>query len=358
LDGGGGADTLIGGAGNDTLNGGAGDDILIGGAGADTFTGGGGNDTVSYANSSALTIDMSTPTSGTGDAQGDVFDADISVILGSAGADTFVGRAANETFKAGAGDDLVKGSAGADTLDGEGGTADTIDYTGSTAVNLNFLTNTFSGGFAEGDILSNFEKVIGSSEGDTIVANDAGMSLDGKGGNDTLTGGAGSDTLFAGSGNDTLNGGGSSDTLDFKTDNNSLASDIAHGDAGSDTIILAQSLLNTADSNTLIDGGSGTDTLQLFATSSLSLSSLSASKFNSIEVLDLSADSVDTVIELSSAGVRGLVDSGSPALTIKLGAGDSYSIASSDTLVSISNSGARLTLSDAQGQTTVNFVYA
>lgn len=359
LVGGGGADILLGGAGNDTLSGGADDDILIGGAGADTFTGGGGNDTVSYVNSSALTIDMSTLASGTGDAQGDVFDADISVVLGSAGADTFVGRSSKETFKAGAGDDIVKGSAGDDILDGETNTVtggDTIDYAGSTAVNLNFLTSTFSGGFAGGDRLSNFEKVIGSSEGDTIVANDAGMSLDGGGGDDTLTGGTGSDTLIAGDGDDTLSGGGGADTLDLKANNTTLAGDSASGGAGDDTIAIDQA--NLSLSAFTIDGGADHDTLQFYATNSLSLSSLSASKFNSIEVLDLSVDSVDTVIELSSAGVRGLVDSGSPALIVKLGSGDSYSIASSDSLVSISNGGARLTLSDGQGQTTVNFVYA
>lgn len=359
LVGGGGADILLGGAGNDTLNGGADDDILIGGAGADTFTGGGGNDTVSYANSSALTIDMSTPASGTGDAQGDVFDADITVVLGSAGADTFVGRSTSETFKAGAGDDIVKGSAGADTLDGEAGTADTIDYTGSTAVNLNFLTSTFSGGFAEGDILSNFEKVIGSSEGDTIVANDLGMSLDGKGGNDTLTGGTGSDTLIAGDGNDTLNGGGAADTLDLKTNNTTLAGDNASGGAGDDTIIISQSGLSGAFT---IDGGTGSDTLQFYASSNASLdlgSTFAASKFNSINTLDLSLDSQSSAVVLSSASVIGLVDNGnSSSLTLKLTSGaDTYSIASGETATFGNNS---VTLTNTLNNTsaTVNFVYA
>lgn len=362
LVGGSGADILLGGAGNDTLNGGADDDILIGGAGADTFTGGGGNDTVSYANSSALTIDMSTPASGTGDAQGDVFDADISVVLGSAGADTFVGRATNETFKAGAGDDLVKGSAGADTLDGEAGTGDTIDYTGSTAVNLNFLTSAFSGGFAEGDILSNFEKVIGSSGNDTIFANDAGMSLDGKGGNDTLTGGTGSDTLIAGDGNDTLSGGGGADSLDLKTNNTTLAGDSASGGAGDDTIIINQSGLSGAFT---IDGGTGSDTLQFYASSNASLdlgSTFAASKFNSINTLDLSQDSQSSAVVLSSAGVVGLVDNGSSSiLTLKLSSGaDTYSISTvAGESASFGNNSVTFTNSTS-GATiaTVNFVYA
>jgi Ca2+-binding RTX toxin-like protein len=360
LVGGGGADTLLGGSGNDTLNGGANDDILIGGAGADTFTGGGGNDTVSYVNSSALTIDMSTPASGTGDAQGDVFDADISVVLGSAGADTFIGRSSNETFKAGAGDDLVKGSAGADTLDGEAGTGDTIDYTGSTAVNLNFLTSTFSGGFAEGDILSNFEKVIGSSGNDIIVANDAGMSLDGKGGNDTLTGGTGSDTLIAGDGNDTLNGGGGADTLNLRTNNATLAGDSASGGSGDDTIVIDEAALSA--SAFTIDGGTGSDTLQFYASSNASLdlgSTFAASKFNSINTLDLSLDSQSSAVVLSSAGVIGLVDNGNgSSLTLKLTSGaDTYSIASGETATFGNNS---VTLTNTLNNTsaTVNFVYA
>jgi Ca2+-binding RTX toxin-like protein len=360
LVGGGGADILLGGAGNDILNGGADDDILIGGAGADTFTGGGGNDTVSYANSSALTIDMSNPASGNGDALGDVFNADISVVLGSAGADTFVGRATNESFKAGAGDDLVKGSAGDDILDGETGTGDTIDYTGSTAVNLNFFTSIFSGGFAQGDTLSNFEKVIGSSAGDTIVANDAGMSLDGKGGNDTLTGGTGDDTLIAGDGNDILNAGGGADTLNLRTNNATLAGDSASGGSGDDTIMIDQAALSA--SAFTIDGGTGTDTLQFYASSSATLDlgiAFAASKFNSINTLDLSLDSQSSAVVLSSAGVIGLVDGGnSSTLNLKLTSGaDTYSIASGETATFGNNS---VTLTNAANNTsaTVNFDYA
>jgi Ca2+-binding RTX toxin-like protein len=364
------ANVLKGGGGNDIFNGGAGDDTLYGGSGADTFNGGSGNDTVSYADSvSGITIDMANTAlgagAGTGDAAGDMFNTDITAVQGSDKGDVFYGRNTPERFIGGSGNDTLHGSAGADDLDGGLG-LDTIDYTGSTAVSLNFLTNAHSGGYAAGDTLRNIEKAIGTAGNDSMTANDSGMTLDGDAGNDTLSGGLGRDVLIAGSGVDLLNGNGGDDTLDLKTNSTTLAGDKAYGDAGDDVIIISQAALNSADSNTLIDGGTGgNDTLQFFATAGVVIDlsnpttgTLANGKFNSIETLDMSADGVSSNVILSSAGVIGLVDNGnSSVLTLKLSSGsDTYSIANGETATFGNNS---VTLANATNHTTatVNLIY-
>ncbi len=68
------------------------------------------------------------------------------------------------------------------------------------------------------------EKPIGGSGNDTLIANDAGCTLSGGGGNDTLTGGAGNDRLIGGSGVDNLTGGGGADTFVFLLGDSSAAS--------------------------------------------------------------------------------------------------------------------------------------
>ena len=116
LNGGSGNDTLVGGAGIDTLNGENGDDLLKGGADGDKFFGGTGTDTVSYADGSAVTVDLRSTVSlvstlGTGDADGDTFDS-IEKIIGSASHDTFI-------LNVGSGSTLpidINGNGGSDTI--------------------------------------------------------------------------------------------------------------------------------------------------------------------------------------------------------------------------------------------------
>src|SRR6185295_13350994 len=82
------ADTLTGNTGANALDGGAGDDVLIGGAGADALTGGAGIDTASYATSTAaVTANLATPASNTGDAAGDSYSG-IENLTGWSAADT------------------------------------------------------------------------------------------------------------------------------------------------------------------------------------------------------------------------------------------------------------------------------
>ncbi|HTQ14974.1 MAG TPA: bluetail domain-containing putative surface protein [Rhizomicrobium sp.] len=74
-------------------------------------------------------------------------------------------------------------------------------------------------------------------------------------GSDTLNGGAGDDVLTGGDGDDVMHGGDGNDTLDIRDGGN----DRVTGDAGDD-LIAAGAALTAGDR---IDGGSGSDTLEL-----------------------------------------------------------------------------------------------
>lgn len=133
-------DILVGGADNDTLRAGVGYDILLGGSGndvldggfhADQLMGGAGTDVASYASSTAaVTVNLTTSSSATGDAAGDVFssieglegsaygdkligDLNANVLRGMAGADTLVGGTGDDAyeFEVGHGADIVRDGA-------------------------------------------------------------------------------------------------------------------------------------------------------------------------------------------------------------------------------------------------------
>ena len=144
--GGNGNDTLTGNSVANVLNGGGGDDTFNGGGGGDSFIGGIGNDTVTYATEAAgLTIDMSTPGSGTGNALGDSFTS-IEKVVGSGFNDNIYGSTGNETLDGGNGNDVLNGRGGNDTIIGGAGT-DTAVFAGNFAqyaFNYNSGTQTYT----------------------------------------------------------------------------------------------------------------------------------------------------------------------------------------------------------------------
>ena len=141
-------DSLVGGAGNDTLVGGEGADTLDGGEGADSMQGGAGNDLYVVDNK---------------------------------------------------GDKVVEAaSEGADSIQTYGVAIDL----GTTHKNIEYVQN-----------LGAATKLTGSSAGgETLVAGNAGDTLDGKGGTDSLVGGDGSDLIYY-HGNESVDGGNGVDTL-------------------------------------------------------------------------------------------------------------------------------------------------
>jgi Ca2+-binding RTX toxin-like protein len=179
------------------MAGGSGNDTIFGDAGADNLTGGNGFDTLDHTASSAgVTINLLTNTSSGGNAQGDIIGSFERVNGSSGGVDVLTGNTAANILRGNGGNDFIEGGAGADTLDGGAGSADTLVYTSSNAaVTVNIGLNTASGGHAQGDIISGFERLTGSTFGDTLTGTGGTNILKGGLGNDSLTGGAGFDTF-------------------------------------------------------------------------------------------------------------------------------------------------------------------
>ena len=196
------ADTLSGDDDANVLSGGIGDDWLKGGGGADTLNGGTGNDTATYLNhGGGVTVSLASGTGTTGDALGDVL-TDIENLYGTAYADTLFGDSRANILHGDNGDDVLKGGGGADRLIGGSG-VDTVTYVGSAAVTVNLTSGTGSGGWAQGNTLTDIENVIGSSSGDILTGDTQANTLRGDGGNDALAGGGGADTLDGDAGIDT-----------------------------------------------------------------------------------------------------------------------------------------------------------
>lgn len=136
-----------------------------------------------------------------------------------------------DTLSGGAGDDFFVGGGGADVIDG-GDDEDTISYLSSIeAVDVDLGdANPESGGFADGDILSNFENVLGSAFADFLAGSDEGNVIFGAGGIDIINGRGGQDFLYGGDDNDTLSGDGP------LADPSDAGDDLLHGGAGNDIV--------------------------------------------------------------------------------------------------------------------------
>jgi Ca2+-binding RTX toxin-like protein len=193
--------TITGTATDDTIYGEEGDDTLNGGLGLDALYGGAGDDTLNAGASTAGVF-----------AFGE--DGD-DTLNGNAGSDNLIGGAGNDRIRGGAGKDFLSGGIGDDWLTpgadpnmvdgGEGN--DTVDYSGSGAgvtVDLRVVLKPVPGlgGYAQGDVISGIENVVGSSFGDRLVGDGGRNRLDGGDGDDLLEGGARRDTLIGGRGDD------------------------------------------------------------------------------------------------------------------------------------------------------------
>lgn len=277
-----GNDSLFGSAAANVLNGLGGDDTIYGTGGADTLDGGTGDDKLSYTTSGiAVTVKLGAYNAGTGasaaatlggDAAGDKA-TNFENVEGTDYNDVLTGNAGANNIQGGASDDLIAGGLGADILDGGAEGHDTVDYSVSTqAVTVSLATQgavdpvfgnadfnspgpAQSGGDAAGDLLWNFENIIGSK------------------GNDTLTGDANDNVIVGGLGNDMLNGGLGNDTLDYSSATQAvtvnLFGGVVTGGAGSDTVSNFENVIGTkfndiisgSDQVNVLTGGGGVDTL-------------------------------------------------------------------------------------------------
>ncbi|RON13082.1 calcium-binding protein [Pseudomonas frederiksbergensis] len=316
-----GAYTGWGNASDNIITGGSGNDTLYGGAGADQFIGGAGYDTAGYTDSTvAVTVNLKTGVN-SGIGAGDTF-TDIEAIKGSSYNDIFYGGTTAMGLDGAVGQDLVSyelsdaavtidlttnanagdaegdtftnieffqgsnfddtlsgsrfgdvfiGGAGADVIDGRDGQDSAMYITSASAVNINLLTGVNQGGDAQGDVLSNIERVVGSHFNDTLTGDANVNYLEGGLGNDVIYGGDGNDYLYGGLVSqigpftldgvingpqaDTLYGGNGNDTI--VTAGNDEGSQ-AYGEAGGDVITVVHGMADGGDGNDLLTGtGSG-----------------------------------------------------------------------------------------------------
>ncbi len=217
LSGGGGNDVLLGLGGNDLLLGNDRNDTLVGGANGtpgaggitDQLVGGAGIDTADYS-SSTTGVTLLAGTAGTQpaflgtttlvngvatstDATGDLL-TEIENIVGSSLNDSIAGNALDNSIRGGAGADTLSGGAGIDTVDYSTSSAGVAVGLSATGATLN------SGGHAQGDILSSFENIIGSSFADSLTGSAAANTIrtgSTNAGGEVVRGGGGADLLIA-----------------------------------------------------------------------------------------------------------------------------------------------------------------
>ncbi|WP_420547169.1 Ig-like domain-containing protein [Curvivirga sp.] len=287
----GGNDILKGSLGNDLISGGDGQDIIHAGAGDDTIfidandnisqiKAGDGDDAIFVQTVEAVTLDLLL--------------VEAEWVYGNDGDDTFshsgdydvymYGSDGNDNLSGGSGDDTLIGGSGADILDGGSG-LDFLSYADSIeGVIVSLLHNTAQGGSAEGDVISNFEGVIGSVLADSVEGNNSSNALYSGAGDDVLIGLGGVDFLYGGSG---------SDTSDYSASGSAVTVDLTEGTgsgghAEGDTLNSIENLVGSAHADTLrgddadnvfaggaggdtLSGGEGNDTLD-YATSSAGVS--------------------------------------------------------------------------------------
>ncbi len=143
-------------------------DTFVASSVANDFKGGDGSDTVSYAGSTAVTVDLHRGQGTGGNAQGDTYSS-IENVIGSAGWDVFVASAAANTFTSNGG-------------------VDRVSYVHSTAgVTVNLSSGQGTGGFADDDEYIGIVNATGSDHYDTFVANNQGNNFLGGLGFDTVS---------------------------------------------------------------------------------------------------------------------------------------------------------------------------
>ena len=206
---------LQGGNGVDTISGNAGNDVIHGGLGLDILDGGAGFDIASYAGAAyAIKFDLNGDQSEFYLYNGNYLAGDtvsnFEGVIGTGLADRLIGNEFNnylsgsggaDHISGGAGNDIIHGGHGLDTLDGGEG-FDIASYEGAQFA-IRFDLNgsqteqyQYQGRWYNGDNVSGFEGVIGTSHNDVFIGDSENNYFVGGAGNDQFTGGEGSDTFI------------------------------------------------------------------------------------------------------------------------------------------------------------------
>ncbi len=198
--------------------------------------------------------------------QRDVVGGDIdNTITGNQNGNRLSGMGGDDVIYGGAGNDVISGGSGSDSLFGGHG-LDTVNYRQSqAAVTVSLLTGMGSGAEAEGDTITDVERVVGSEYSDDLAGSDLANFLTGRGGDDTLTGNGGNDKLLGGNGADVIDGGAGFDTLLFDRNSSGVTVDLAAGtgsggQAEGDTYVGIEAVRGT-DNDDVLTGSAGNNRL-------------------------------------------------------------------------------------------------
>lgn len=298
LEGSAGVETARLGAGDDTANlgsgvdfayGNSGNDVLAGGAGGDLIDGGEDNDTADYRSSASgqVNVNLLADTASGGDAAGDTLDGIENlwgsltlrdILIGDTGNNVLKGFGGNDSLIGNDGDDFIEGGTGGDTINGGAGSGDTASYRDSNVgqVSINLLSNIYSGGDAQGDLLFFIENLEGSvTRRDILIGNVVANRIFGNGGVDSIQGGDGNDVINGGTGGDSLNAGAGLDTVSYETSSAGVNVDLnvalqtSAGDASGDSLFFFENVTGSDFTDVMrgnylsnmLKGGLGSDLL-------------------------------------------------------------------------------------------------
>lgn len=242
-----GADRLTGNAGANKISGARGNDTIDGAAGSDSMIGGSGNDTYHVRQKGDVVVELS---GGGSDLVCSYLSAYTlpthveNARIMSTGKASLTGNTLANVLHAGKGDNVLDGGSGTDTLSYAYGA------NGTSGVKVSLATTTAQATGGSGiDTISGFERLTGSSNGDSLSGNSGTNLIRGGSGKDSVSGGGGADTLYGDAGDDLLRGGTGKDTL--------------YGGSGKDVFRFDTTPDSTTNVDRIMDFSVADDTIQL-----------------------------------------------------------------------------------------------
>ena len=180
--------------------------------------------------------------------------------IAGSGDDFIVGNAVANDLNGREGNDRLLGSGGRDQLDGGAG-SDVLSYELSDAgVSVNLEDGVLTGGYAQGDVITGIEHVMGSDYQDMLTGAGGANELYGLGGDDELRGNGGDDVLEGGAGADRLDGAAGTDWLSYAGSDGAVSVRLydgyaARGHAEGDTLSGFENLRGSAHADILAGSG-------------------------------------------------------------------------------------------------------